>query len=88
MNEYSENIAELKDRLQDNDLYVKTWSDSYDKLVLENESMKKLLTDAYTILAFAFNRIHSLPRTRDTELANDIAKLRAKIQEIINPRMK
>ena len=38
------------------------------------------LRDAYVVLAFAFNRIHALPKSRDTELASDIAKIRGRIE--------
>ena len=64
-------VERLQSALADNDLYIKTWSKSYD-------NMQALLLDAYTVLAFAFNRIHVLPRAQDTELANDIAKVRAR----------
>ena len=64
--------------LADNDLYVKTWSDEFD-------AMKTVLKDAYTVLAFAFNRIHSLPRSRDTELANDIGRVRKNIERVLAP---
>ena len=59
--------------------YVKTWSENYDK-------MQSLLLDAYKVLAFAFNRIHALPRSQDTELANDIAALRARIAQMIDTK--
>ena len=39
-----------------------------------------LLSKTYTVLAFAFNRIHALPRSRDTELACDIGKVRGEIE--------
>lgn len=42
-----------------------------------------LLRDAYAVLAFAFNRIHGLPRSRDTELAGDIGKVRARIETVL-----
>ena len=77
--ERDEKIAELEAALADNDLYVKTWSENYDK-------MQSLLLDAYTVLAFAFNRIHALPRSQDTELANDIAALRARISQMIDTK--
>ena len=44
---------------------------------------RKALKDAYVVLAFAFNRIHVLPRSRDTELASDIEKVRARIEPLI-----
>ena len=77
--ERDEKIAELEAALADNDLYVKTWSENYDK-------MQSLLLDAYTVLAFAFNRIHALPRSQDTELADDIAALRARIAQMIDTK--
>ncbi|MBS0343808.1 MAG: hypothetical protein JSS56_25160 [Proteobacteria bacterium] len=45
--------------------------------------MAAALREAYIALAFAFNRIHVLPRTRDTELANSIEKVRAKIAQVM-----
>ena len=39
----------------------------------------KTLEQAGTCLRFAFNRIEGLPRSRDTELARDIGKVRAQI---------
>ena len=47
------------------------------------QEMLRALEAAYTALAFAFSRIHALPRTRDTELAADIAKVRARIERLI-----
>jgi hypothetical protein len=41
------------------------------------------LKASYAVLAFAFHRIHALPRTRDSELASDIAKVRARIERAI-----
>ena len=43
-----------------------------DRLRAENARMRSVGTDALTVLKFAFNRIHVLPRSRDTDLANDI----------------
>ena len=45
----------------------------------ENARLREALEQAYTVLSFAFNRIHVLPRSRDTELASDIGKVRAQI---------
>ena len=72
----ADEIDRLRAAMADNDLYVKTWSDDYDTTMA-------VLKDAYTVLAFAFQRIHSLPRSRDTELAADIGRCRAKIEKII-----
>lgn len=69
-------VIELRAAMADNDLYVKTWSDDYDTTMA-------VLKDASTVLAFAFPRILSLPRSRDTELAADIGRCRAKIEKII-----
>lgn len=77
MTDSADIVERLQSALADNDLYIKTWSKSYD-------NMQALLLDAYTVLAFAFNRIHVLPRAQDTELANDIAKVRARIAETID----
>ena len=37
------------------------------------------LEQANVMLGFSFQRIHGLPRSRDTELASDIGKVRAQI---------
>lgn len=42
----------------------------------------RTLRDAYTVLAFAFNRLHGSARSRDTELCGDIGKTRAKIEAV------
>ena len=42
-----------------------------------------LLRECYSMLAFAFNRIHGSSRTRDTELARDFAKTRGKIEKLL-----
>lgn len=51
--------------------------------VNSQDQMLYALRDAYTVLAFAFNRIHALPRTRDTELAIDIGKVRGRIEKAL-----
>ena len=40
------------------------------------------LREAYTALAFAFNRLHGSARTRDGELCNDFGKIRGRIERI------
>ncbi len=40
------------------------------------------LRDAYTMLAFAFNRLHGSARSRDGELCTDIGKVRARIESV------
>lgn len=50
----------------------------------EDTEMRKALIDAQTLLRFSFNRIHVLPRSRDTELADDIQRCLARIAEILN----
>jgi hypothetical protein len=42
----------------------------------------RTLRDAYTVLAFAFNRLHGSARSRDTELCGDIGKVRGKIEAV------
>ena len=51
-----------------------------DRLRAENEALRRVGNDALTILKFAFNRIHVLPRSRDTELANDIDKVLGRLR--------
>lgn len=41
---------------------------------------KEAMAAALTVMGFAFNRIHGLPRTRDTELAESIEKTMAKVR--------
>ena len=50
------------------------------RLIAATGSFVASLRDAYTALAFAHRRIHSLPRSQDTELARDIEKVRAGIE--------
>ena len=45
----------------------------------EIERLRAALTQANRTLVAAFNRIHCLPRTTDTELATKIAKTRVAI---------
>lgn len=40
------------------------------------------LRDAYTALAFAFNRLHGSARSRDGELCNDFGKVRGRIEAV------
>lgn len=40
------------------------------------------LRDAYTVLAFAFNRLHGSARSRDGELCSDMGKVRGKIEAV------
>lgn len=46
-----------------------------------------VLREAYTALAFAFNRIHASSRTRDGELAADLAKVRGRIEKVLGPAL-
>ena len=49
----------------------------------ENDRMRGVLDESYSTLAAAFNRIHGLPRTSDTELAKLIETTRAKIERAL-----
>ncbi|MBN9028908.1 MAG: hypothetical protein BGO05_10140 [Rhizobiales bacterium 63-7] len=40
------------------------------------------LRDAYTVMAFAFNRLSSSARSRDGELCSDLGKVRGKIEQV------
>lgn len=42
----------------------------------------KALRQAYTTLAFAFNRLHGSSRSRDGELCSDFQKVRAEIESV------
>lgn len=42
----------------------------------------KALRDAYTVLAFAFNRLHGSARSRDGELCSDFGKVRGRIEAV------
>ena len=55
-----------------------------DRLRAENARMRSVGTDALTVLKFAFNRIHVLPRSRDTELANDIDKVLGRLRAALS----
>lgn len=54
------------------------------ELRAENARMRSVGTDALTVLKFAFNRIHVLPRSRDTELANDIDKVLGRLRAALS----
>ena len=54
------------------------------RLRAENEALRRVGNDALTILKFAFNRIHVLPRSRDTELANDIDKVLGRLRAALS----
>lgn len=58
--------------------------DELDRLRAENEALRRVVTDALTVLKFAFNRIHVLPRSRDTELANDIDKVLGRLRAALS----
>lgn len=49
-----------------------------------HEPAMKALREAYTALAFAFNRLHGSARSRDTELCDDIGKVRARIETVFH----
>lgn len=55
-----------------------------DRLRAENEALRRVGNDALTVLKFAFNRIHVLPRSRDTELANDIDKVLGRLRAALS----
>lgn len=59
-----------------------------DALKAENERLREAITladramaTAYTVLAFAFNRLHSSARSRDVELCNTLSKARGDIEK-------
>ena len=54
------------------------------ELRAENVRLRSAGTDALTVLKFAFNRIHVLPRSRDTELANDIDKVLGRLRAALS----
>jgi len=51
-----------------------------DKAVAEAKALREALEDGYKMLAQAFNRIHALPRSSDTALAEQIGQTRARIE--------
>ena len=46
----------------------------------EAKALREALEDGYKMLARAFNRIHALPRSSDTALAEQICQTRARIE--------
>lgn len=42
----------------------------------------KALREAYTALAFAFNRLHGSARSRDGQLCSDFGKIRGRIESV------
>jgi len=53
------------------------------RAVNSHDDLVAALRLSYRTLAFAFNRIHTLPRTSDTELAEAIEKVRADIEKTL-----
>ena len=51
-----------------------------DAAVAEAKALREALEDGYKMLAQAFNRIHALPRSSDTALAEQIGQTRARIE--------
>ena len=51
-----------------------------DKAEAEAKALREALEDGYKMLARAFNRIHALPRSSDTALAEQICQTRARIE--------
>jgi uncharacterized small protein (DUF1192 family) len=54
--------------------------DKIERLRADNARLRDAVDESYSTLAAAFNRIHGLPRTSDTELADRIEATRAKIE--------
>ena len=54
------------------------------RAVNAHEPAMKALREAYTVLAFAFNRLHGSGRSRDTELCHDFGKVRARIEKMFH----
>lgn len=52
------------------------------KAVNAHQPAMSALREAYTMLAFAFNRLHGSARSRDGELCTDIGKVRGRIEAI------
>jgi chromosome segregation ATPase len=53
-----------------------------DKLQAENARLWEMLSKTTKILVAAFNRIHGLPRTTDTELSTEIEKCLGEIRRV------
>jgi len=51
-----------------------------DKAEAEAKALREALEDGYKMLAQAFSRIHALPRSSDTALAEQIGQTRARIE--------
>jgi hypothetical protein len=45
--------------------------------------MAEAMREAYVALAFAFNRLHESPHSRDTELCDSIGKARGRIEHVM-----
>lgn len=52
------------------------------KAVNTHQPAMSALRDAYTALAFAFNRLHGSGRSRDGELCTDFGKVRGRIEAV------
>jgi len=48
----------------------------------ENARLREMLSKTTKILVAAFNRIHGLPRTTDTELSTEIEKCLGEIRRV------
>jgi chromosome segregation ATPase len=53
-----------------------------DALQAENARLREMLSKTTKILVAAFNRIHGLPRTTDTELSTEIEKCLGEIRRV------
>jgi hypothetical protein len=68
--------------LKPEDTTVWESADEIEKLRAENARMRGVLAKTTKILVAAFNRIHGLPRTTDTELSTEIEKCLGEIRRV------
>lgn len=74
--------------LQDEEDYRENYDTRYGDAILivkavnSHDAAFAALRESYSMLAFAFNRLHGSPRSRDGELCDSFGKVRGRIEKI------
>ncbi len=84
--EQAERLAERVDFAVDDPAItataIRSLAAERDALRAENARLREALSKTIKILVAAFNRIHGLPRTTDTELSTEIEKCLGEIRRV------
>jgi len=78
--QHANNILAKLDTIADLHARLSAETARADKAEAEAKALREALEDGYKMLAQAFNRIHALPRSSDTALAEQIGQTRARIE--------